>query len=132
MKDLGPLTYFLGLEVHQSEKGLVLDQHKYTLDLIQMADLSQSTPFDTPLEVNLKLHNDSGDLLPNPSFYRKLVVSRIYLTTTRLGISYSINLKSEFMTAPKHLHLATVCRIIHCLLGTPNRGLFFLPALHSL
>lgn len=34
MKDLGPLTYFLGLEVHQSEKGLVLDQHKYTLDLI--------------------------------------------------------------------------------------------------
>ena len=55
MKDLGPLTYFLGLEVHQSEKGLVLDQHKYTLELIDMAGISHSTPIDTPLEVNLKL-----------------------------------------------------------------------------
>ena len=27
MKDLGPLTFILGLEVHQSEKGLILDQH---------------------------------------------------------------------------------------------------------
>ena len=29
------------------------------------------------------------------------------------------------MTAPRHLHLAVVCRIIRYLLGTPNHGLFF-------
>ena len=45
MKDLGPLTYFLGLEVHQSAKGIVLNQHKYTLDLIDMAD------FKIPLQL---------------------------------------------------------------------------------
>ena len=27
MEDLGPLHYFLGLEVHQSPKGLFLNQH---------------------------------------------------------------------------------------------------------
>lgn len=97
-----------------------------------MAGLSQSTPVDTPLEVNLKLHNGSGDLLPSPSFYRQLVASLIYLTTTKPDISYAENLMSQFITAPKHLHLATIRRIIRSLLGTPNRGLFFLPALRSL
>ena len=34
MKDLGPLTYFLGLEVHKLLRSLFIDQHKYTMDLI--------------------------------------------------------------------------------------------------
>lgn len=60
LKDLGPLAYFLGLEVHRSEKGLLLDQHKYALDLIEMAGLQGSSLVDTPLEVNVKLSRDSG------------------------------------------------------------------------
>ena len=48
MKDLGPLTYFLGLEVQQSRKGLFLHQHKYVTDLIDLADLNGATPVHTP------------------------------------------------------------------------------------
>lgn len=70
MKDLGPLTYFLGLEVHHSGKGLMLDQHKYALDLIEMANLQNSTPVDTPLDVNAKLSQDTDDLLPNATLYQ--------------------------------------------------------------
>ena len=52
MKDLGPLLYFLGLEVHQSPTGLFINKHKYATDLIKLADLHDSSPVDTPLEVN--------------------------------------------------------------------------------
>ena len=76
MKDLGPLTYFLGLEVHQSEKGL-LHQPKYTVDLIDMAGLRHSTLVDTTLEVNLKLTQDTGDPLPELTLYLQLVGSLI-------------------------------------------------------
>lgn len=55
MKDLGPLTYFLGLEVQQSSKGIFLHQHKYITNLIAFVGLQHSTPVDTPLEVNVTL-----------------------------------------------------------------------------
>lgn len=50
MKYLGLVTYFLGLEVQ--EKWLILNQHKYAIELIDMVGLKNSTPVATPLEVN--------------------------------------------------------------------------------
>ena len=98
MKDLGPLQYFLGLKFIFKE--LILHQHKYTMDLIESAGRSNSTPEDTPLELNLKLHSDSGDPLPDPTYNRQLVGGLIYLTTTRLDISYAVNLMSQYRPSP--------------------------------
>ncbi|XP_060668454.1 uncharacterized mitochondrial protein AtMg00810-like [Ziziphus jujuba] len=125
MKDLGILTYFLGLEVHHSDRGIFVNQHKYTHDLIALAGLENSTPMDTPLEVNVKYSQTDGDLLPDPTIYRRLVGSLIYLTITRPDISYAVNLMSQFMHQPRHLHLAAVKRIIRYLIGTPSRGIFY-------
>jgi hypothetical protein len=44
MKDLGSLTYFLGLEVHSSPSGIYVHQQKYTHDLIALAGLQASSP----------------------------------------------------------------------------------------
>ena len=95
MKDLGPLTYFLGLEVKQSRKGLFLHQSKYASDLYDLAGLTDATPVDTPLEVNVKLSKDDGYLLSDPTFYRRLVSSLVYLTITRPDISYAVNVVSH-------------------------------------
>ena len=54
MKDLGPLTYFLGLEIQTTSTGIFLNQHKYTQDLITLAGLQDTSSSDTPLEVNTK------------------------------------------------------------------------------
>eukprot|EP00268_Persea_americana_P012758 TRINITY_DN15460_c0_g2_i10.p1 TRINITY_DN15460_c0_g2~~TRINITY_DN15460_c0_g2_i10.p1 ORF type:complete len:144 (+),score=8.26 TRINITY_DN15460_c0_g2_i10:144-575(+) len=110
MKDLGPLHYFLGLEVYQSPKGLFPNQHKYTSNLIALADLHESSPVDAHVEVNIKLSKDDGDLLPNPHTYRRLVGSLVYLTITRPNISYDVNLVSQFMISPRHLQLTIVTR----------------------
>ena len=39
IKDLGSLTYFLGLEVYTDPFGIFLNQHKYTRALIALAGL---------------------------------------------------------------------------------------------
>ena len=125
MKDLGQLTYFLGLEVHYQSHGLFVNQHKYIQDLITLASLEDTSSVDTPMEVNVKYRKDEGDFLDEPTLYRRLVRSLIYLITTRPDISYAVYQVSQFMSSPRHLQLAAVHRIIRYLRGSPTRGLFF-------
>ena len=108
MKDLGNLTYFLGLEIHASSHGIFLSQHKYAMDLVAAVGLQDLPPLDTPMEINIKLRRDEGDLLPDPTAYRTLVGSLIYLTNTRPDISYVVQQVSQFMASPRHLHMAAV------------------------
>ena len=42
MSDLGPLSYFLGIEVHHSPKGYFLSQSKYIEDLIGRSGISDN------------------------------------------------------------------------------------------
>ncbi|GKV49277.1 hypothetical protein SLEP1_g56036 [Rubroshorea leprosula] len=100
MKDLGPLTYFLGLEVHSSSRGYVVNQWKYVLDLIQFANLSDDKCVDTPMEVNVKLRKEDGEKLSNPSFYNQLVGRLLYLTMTRPDIAYVVQVFSQFVVDP--------------------------------
>ncbi|CAA2969944.1 Retrovirus-related Pol poly from transposon TNT 1-94 [Olea europaea subsp. europaea] len=126
MKNLGPLTYFLGLEVHTDSTGIFLNQHKYIQDLITLAGLQDSSSVDTPLEVNVKYRREEGELLPDPTIFRQLVGSLNYLTITRPDISFAVQQVSQFMQTPRHLHLVAVRRIIRYLQGTPHRGFFSL------
>ncbi|WJZ95445.1 hypothetical protein VitviT2T_014215 [Vitis vinifera] len=125
MKDLRQLTYFLGLEVHHRASGIFVNQHKYIQDLMTLAGLEDTSSVDTPMEVNVKYRKNEEDLLDDPTLYRCLVGSLIYLTTTRPDISYVVHQVSQFMTSSRHLHLAAVQRIIRYLRGSPTRGLFF-------
>uniref|UniRef100_A0A2N9IA16 Retrovirus-related Pol polyprotein from transposon TNT 1-94 n=1 Tax=Fagus sylvatica TaxID=28930 RepID=A0A2N9IA16_FAGSY len=125
MKDLGSLTYFLGLEITTGAHGIFLSQHKYAQDLVAAAGLQDSTPLDTPMELNLKLRKEEGDLLSDPVSYRTLVGSLVYLTITRPDISYAVQQVSQFMASPRHLHMAAVRRIIRYVHGTALRGLSY-------
>ena len=104
-----------------------MNQYKYIQDLITLASLEDTSFIDTPMEVNVKYRKDKGDLLDEPTLYRRLVWSLIYLTTTRPDISYLVHQVSQFMSSPWHLHLVAIRRIIRYLQGSPTRGLFFLP-----
>lgn len=55
VNDLGKLRFFLGIEVLRSKSGILLNQRKYDLELLEDIGLSGSKPVTTPLEVNLKL-----------------------------------------------------------------------------
>ncbi|KAF5479223.1 hypothetical protein F2P56_000066 [Juglans regia] len=126
MKDLGSLMYFLSLEVYRSPSSISLNQHKYASDLVATAGLQETTSVDTPMELNVKLRKEEGDLLADPILYQKLAGSLVYLTITRLDISFVVQQVSQFLQTPRHLHLSAVRRIIRYVQGTSTRDLLFL------
>ena len=123
MKNLGPLSYFLGLEVSSSSDGYYLTQAKYTSDLISQAGITDSKIVDTPIEYNNRLNTHDGEPLPDATLYRQLVGSLVYLTVTQPDISYTVHIVSQFMAAPRSLHYAAVLRILQYLKGTLFHGL---------
>jgi hypothetical protein len=125
MKDLGPLSYFLGLEISSSSDGHYLTQAKYTFHLISQAGITDSKIVDTPIEYNNCLKTHDGEPLPDATLYRQLVGSLVYLTVTQSDISYVVHIISQFMVAPQSLHYAVVLRILRYLKGTLFHGLHF-------
>ena len=91
MKDLGHLSYFLGLEITYSTDGLYITQAKYASKLLSQAGLTNSKTVDTPVKLNAHLTPSRGKPLSNPSLYKCLVGSLVYLTVTRLDISYAVH-----------------------------------------
>ena len=98
MKDLGHLSYFLGLEITHSTNGLYITQAKYASKLLSQARLIDSKIVDTPVEFNAHLTPSGGKPLSNPSLYRCLVGSLVYLIITRPDISYVIHQVSQYLS----------------------------------
>uniref|UniRef100_A0A2N9GH47 Integrase catalytic domain-containing protein n=1 Tax=Fagus sylvatica TaxID=28930 RepID=A0A2N9GH47_FAGSY len=127
LKDLGPLHYFLGLQVTRSSSGLFLNQAKYAHDLLKKHNMLTSKPAKSPSCPNTRLSLHEGDLLPDPHAYRSLVGALHYLTFTRPDISFSVHQVCQYMSAPTSVHLAAAKRILRYLQGTLNHGIAFTP-----
>ena len=125
MKDLGYLSYFLGLEIIHSTDGLYITQAKYTFDLLSRAGLTDSKTIDTPVELNAHLTSSGGKPLSNPSLYKRLVGSLVYLTITRSDISYAVHQVSQYLSASRLTHYAAVLHILRYLKGILFHGLFY-------
>jgi hypothetical protein len=125
MSDLGPRRYFLGIEISSTPEGFFLSQEKYIQDLFDRTSLTDHRTAETPMELNVHLVATDGERLEDPTHYRHIVGSLVYLGVTRPDISYSVHIQSQFVSAPTQIHYNHLLRVLRYLRGTISRRLFF-------
>ena len=99
--NLGLMMFFLGIEVQQSESGIFISQTKYANTFLKRFNMSNCKSSPTPIITGFKLSKDDDVSIVDPTLFKKLVGSLMYLTMTRLDIMYGVSLISRFMELPK-------------------------------
>jgi hypothetical protein len=125
MIDLGLLSFYLGIEVHQGDSGITLRQTTYAKRIVELAGLTDCNPALTLIVERLKLSRDSRMEEVDATQYRCLVGSLRYLTHTRLDLAFSVGYVSRFMQRPITEHQQAVKRIIHYVVGTLDHDLYY-------
>ncbi|CAL8999726.1 unnamed protein product [Prunus brigantina] len=122
IKDLGQLSYFLGVEVVPNQHGILLSQRRYILDILARTHMTDAKPVLTPIPTSPPLLK-SGSALPDPTEYRTVVGSLQYLLITRPDLAFAVNKLSQYMHTPTTDHWSFVKRLLRYLYGTINEGL---------
>ncbi|GJS92658.1 retrovirus-related pol polyprotein from transposon TNT 1-94 [Tanacetum coccineum] len=125
MSMMGELTYFLGLQIKQDDKGISICQEQYTRNLLKKYEISDSSSVKTPMVPPNNLGPDLAGKSVNETSYRGMIGSLMYLTATRPDIQFSTVLCARYQSNPKESHLIAVKRILRYLKGTPTLGLYY-------
>ncbi|GKC04033.1 retrovirus-related pol polyprotein from transposon TNT 1-94, partial [Tanacetum coccineum] len=117
MSMMGELTYFLGLQIKQDDKGILICQEKYTKNLLKKYKISDSALVKTPMVPPNNLGPKLASKSVNETSYRGMIGSLMYLTTTRPYIQFSKVLCVRYQSNPKESHLIAMKRILMYLKG---------------
>ena len=99
--DLGIMRFFGGIEVHQSKIGIFISQSKYAYEILEIFNMMNSKEAPTPVITRLKLSKEDRGSKVDPTLFKRLVGSHMYLTATRPDILYGVIIISRFMETPK-------------------------------
>ena len=125
MSMMGELTFFLGLQVHQSPRGIFLSQSKYAFEILRKHGMSGCDTVSTPMSHTTKLDADLQGKPVDPTKYRSIIGSLMYLTASRPDLVFAVYLCSRFQAKPTERHLSEAKRILRYIKGTIHMGIWY-------
>ncbi|CAM8945289.1 unnamed protein product [Rhodiola kirilowii] len=125
MSIVGELKYFLGLQVAQGEDGTRIHQQKYVKEILKKFGMESAKTCATPMSPNDTLTKDESSPRVDPTLYRGMIGSLLYLTASRLDILFSVCLCVRFQADPRETQVKAVKRILRYLKGTDDLCLFY-------
>ncbi|GJU45077.1 retrovirus-related pol polyprotein from transposon TNT 1-94 [Tanacetum coccineum] len=114
-----------GLQVSQSPRGIFINQSKYAQEILKKFGFDTCTPIDTPMAERPDLDEDKGGKLIDPTRFRGMVGSLMYLSASRPDIVFAVCMCARYQAKPTEMHLTAIKRIFRYLKGTIHMGLWY-------
>ncbi|GJW35825.1 retrovirus-related pol polyprotein from transposon TNT 1-94 [Tanacetum coccineum] len=124
MSMMRELKFFLGIQIHQSPRGIFINQAKYAQEILIKYGMTSCDSIGTPLATKHLYANLSGTPVDQTK-YRSMVKALMYLTASRPDIVHATCYCARYQAKPTEKHLTAVKRIFHYLKDTINIGLWY-------
>ncbi|GKB58155.1 retrovirus-related pol polyprotein from transposon TNT 1-94 [Tanacetum coccineum] len=125
MSMMGKISFFQGLQISQIPRGIYLNQSKYALESLKKYGMESCDPMNTPMVEKSKLDEDTLGKAVDPTHYRGMVGTLMYLKSSRPDLVYAVCMCARYQARPTEKHLHVVKRIFWYLRGTVNQGLWY-------
>ncbi|GJZ39689.1 retrovirus-related pol polyprotein from transposon TNT 1-94 [Tanacetum coccineum] len=124
MSMIGEMKFFLGLQVHQSPRGIFICQSQYTMDLLKKHGMKKCDTISTPM-ATVKLDADLQGTQVDQTKYHSMIGGLMYLTASRPEIAFATFVCARYQTRLTEKHLKEVKKIFRYLRQTINVGLWY-------
>ncbi|GKE97964.1 retrovirus-related pol polyprotein from transposon TNT 1-94 [Tanacetum coccineum] len=106
MSMMGKLSFFLGLQISQSPRGIFQNQYKYSLESLKKYGIETYDPMDTLMVEKSKLDEDPQGKVVDPIRYHGMIGTIMYLTSNRPDLVFVVCTCAWYQAKPteKHLH----------------------------
>jgi hypothetical protein len=110
MSMLGELSFFLGLQITQTNKGIFISQTKYIKEMLKKFGMEDCKPVSTPMVTGCKLSKEDESKEANQTLYRSMIGSLCicnnfktrYYAGSRASWKVSSNTKGNTCTSSKN------------------------------
>ncbi|GJZ89639.1 retrovirus-related pol polyprotein from transposon TNT 1-94 [Tanacetum coccineum] len=124
MSMMGELKFFLRIQIHQSPRGIFINQAKYAQEILKKHGMTSCDSIGTPMATK-SLDADLNGTPVDQTKYRSMVGALMYLTASRSDIVYATCYCACYQARPTEKHFTAVKRIFWYLKDTINMGLWY-------
>nr|GEZ47228.1 hypothetical protein [Tanacetum cinerariifolium] len=100
MSLMGEMKFFLGLQIHQSPRGIFINQARYTLEILHKHSMDKGQSIGTPMATKPKLDADLSGNPVDQTDYRSKIGSLMYLTSSRPDIVQAVCFCARYQSRP--------------------------------
>ena len=127
MRDIGPLSWFLGINFVCKPGEIEMNPSKYIENLLSQFNISECKPRVTPCDFNLnRMKDDENVQFADEKTYRAIVGSLIYaMSATRPDLCFIVTYLSQYMSKPTSVHMTMAKHVLRYLKGTSDYKLVF-------
>jgi hypothetical protein len=122
IKDLGDVTYYLGIQIERKDDGsFLLNQKAKIMAILEKFGMTDAKGASIPIDAAYLKFNGEYDLLPDNEQYREAVGALLYVaTTTRPDIAAAIGILCRRVSKPRQRDWSAVKQTMRYLKQTIN------------